>query len=148
MEGGIDDDEEEELEYGYRDTRNRTSHQHRVSSSLTPAQIMEQENNMYDHLTIAHDIGMYGLQLLILINERCRHLLFIISEYSSVGGAVVARYIESIQAHIQHSPRYWLELLHEWRSFFVIVPIYILLCWKEVHRRRLPLSHPLTFTMP
>jgi DDE superfamily endonuclease len=101
MEGGIDDDEEEELEYGYRDTRNRTSHQHRVSSSLTPAQIMEQEN-MYDHLTIAHNMGMYGLQLLILINERCRHLLFIISEYSSVGGAVVARYIESIQAHIQH----------------------------------------------
>lgn len=94
-------DDEEELEYGHRDSRNRISHEHRGSSSLTPDQIMEREI-MYDQLTIAHNQAMYVLQLILLINERCRQLLFILSEYNGVGCDVVARYIESVQAQIQH----------------------------------------------
>jgi hypothetical protein len=38
-----DDDDEEEIEYGFRPSRQATSFQYRDFSSLLPAQVMEQE---------------------------------------------------------------------------------------------------------
>ena len=38
-----DHDSDAEIEFGYRRSWRRTSYEHRGSSSLTPAQIMEQE---------------------------------------------------------------------------------------------------------
>ncbi len=37
------ENDDDEVQYGYRRSRRRTSYEYRGSSSLTPAQIMEQE---------------------------------------------------------------------------------------------------------
>ena len=45
MRGGTDDgqdDGSDELQFGWRSTRRQTSYEHRGSSSLTPAQVMDQ----------------------------------------------------------------------------------------------------------
>jgi hypothetical protein len=54
MWGDSSDSEDNELEYGNWDSRRRTSYEQRGSSSLTPAQIMEQES-YYDYATKAFE---------------------------------------------------------------------------------------------
>jgi hypothetical protein len=41
--GAVEDDDEEEIEYGFCRSRRATSFQNRDSSSLSPAQVMQQE---------------------------------------------------------------------------------------------------------
>ncbi len=40
---GVHEDDDAEIQYGYRRSRRKTSYEYWGSSSLTPAQIMEQE---------------------------------------------------------------------------------------------------------
>jgi hypothetical protein len=62
---GNSSDEEDELEYGYQDFWQRTAYKQRGSSSLTSAQIMEQET-YYDYAMMAIKRSMYFLCLIIL----------------------------------------------------------------------------------
>ena len=65
MRGDSSNSEDDELEYGYRDSRQRTSYEQRGSSSLTPAQIMEQES-YYDYAMMAFERSMYFLRIIVL----------------------------------------------------------------------------------
>ena len=65
MRGDSSDSEDDELEYGYRDSRRRTSYKQRGSSSITPAQIMEQES-YYGYAMMAFERSMYFLRLIVL----------------------------------------------------------------------------------
>ena len=73
--GGEDPDDEENVQYGVRRSRRTTSREHRPSSTLTPAQIMEQEvyyesaeEALERSLILAQIIGL----LLIMYNHLNR----------------------------------------------------------------------------
>jgi hypothetical protein len=66
MRGGTDDgqdDGSDELQFGWRSTRRQTSYKHRGSSSLTPAQVMDQQTH-YGYAWMSLMQGIYVLQLI------------------------------------------------------------------------------------
>jgi DDE superfamily endonuclease len=67
MRGGADDgqdDGSDELQFGWRSTRRRTAYEHRGSSSLTPAQVMDQQTH-YGYAWMSLMQGIYVLQLIL-----------------------------------------------------------------------------------
>ena len=60
---GDADDGSAELQFGWRSTRQRTAYKHRGLSSLTPAQVMDQQTH-YGYAYMALMQGMYVLQLI------------------------------------------------------------------------------------
>ena len=70
MRGGADaDDSSEELLYGFRNTRRRTTYEHRGTSSLTPAQVMDQQTHYgYALLSLLQALQVFQLVLLLLAN--------------------------------------------------------------------------------
>ena len=81
--------EEDELEYGYRDSRQRTSYKQRGSCSLTPAQIMEQET-YYDYAMMDIEQSMYFLFLIILHRAVYASLCLLVGQWSVVNVASMA----------------------------------------------------------
>ena len=64
--GVHDDDVAADLQYGYCRSRRRTSHEHRGSSSLTPAQIVMEQETYYRYAEVAVQHVVYILQLILL----------------------------------------------------------------------------------
>jgi hypothetical protein len=86
-----DHDSDAEIEYGYRRSRRRTSYEHRGSSSLTPAQIMEQET-YYRYAEVAIQRVAYILQLIHL------HQASYVSLRSMIGRWNVASAVSVVSA--------------------------------------------------
>ena len=78
------DDDEEELQYGIRQSRRATSFEYRDSSSLTPAQIMEQEV-YYEAAEDALERGMHIAHLLVLLFCTYIHLSSTVTQWVSWG---------------------------------------------------------------
>ncbi len=67
MRGGADaDDDSKELQYGWRSTRRRTSYEHRGTSSLAPAQVMDQQTH-YGYAWVSLMQALHVLQLVLLL---------------------------------------------------------------------------------
>ncbi len=63
------DDSSEELQYGFQNTRWRTTYEHRGTSSLTPAQVMDQQTHYgYALLSLLQALQVFQLVLLLLAN--------------------------------------------------------------------------------
>jgi hypothetical protein len=85
MEIEYDDDSEEgdaDIQYGYHRSQRKISHEYRGSSSLTPAQIMEQET-YYRYAEVAVQRVTYILQLILL------HRVSYFSLRASIAGVVL-----------------------------------------------------------
>ena len=63
---GNNEDEYPQLQYGLRNTRRRTSYEHRGTSSLTPAQVMDQDT-YYGYAWMSLVQGMYMLHLVLIV---------------------------------------------------------------------------------
>jgi hypothetical protein len=83
-------DDSDELEYGYRRSRRRTSYENRGSSSLTPAQIMEQET-YYRYAEEAVERVVFILHLVLLHQASYVALRSLVRRWSGVSAANVAR---------------------------------------------------------
>jgi hypothetical protein len=113
MEIENDDDIEEwdaNIQYGYRRSWGRTSYEYRGSSSLTPAQIMEQET-YYRYAEVAVQRVTYILQLILLHQASYVSLHASISCWSGVASmectvAIACERIEKIMAAVN-----WMFLL-------------------------------------
>ncbi len=72
MQGGADaDDSGEEIQYGLRNTRRRTAYKHRGTSSLTPAQVVDQQTHYgYAWLSLLQALQVFQLVLLLLASFR------------------------------------------------------------------------------
>ena len=68
-----DDDDDDELEYGLRRTRRRTSYEHRGTSALSPAQVIDRDT-YYGYASIAFMQSMYIYQLLLFHLVMYRYL--------------------------------------------------------------------------
>ena len=105
MEIENDDDIEEgdaNIQYGYRRSWRSTSYVYRGSSSLTPAQIMEQET-YYRYAEVAVQRVTYILQLILLHQASYVALRALISRWSGVASmertvAIACESIEKIMA--------------------------------------------------
>jgi hypothetical protein len=75
MGGGADaDDDSEELQFGWRSTRRRTAYEHRGTSSLTPAQVMDQQTHYgYAWVSLMQALQVLQLVLLLLASFICLH---------------------------------------------------------------------------
>ena len=82
-------DDSDELEYGYRRSRRRTSYENRGSSSLTPAQIMEQET-YYRYAEEAVERVVFILHLILLHQASYVALRSLVGRWSGVSAANVA----------------------------------------------------------
>jgi hypothetical protein len=73
MRGGADaDDSGEELQYGLRNTRRQMAYEHRGTSSLTPAQVMDQQTHYgYAWLSLLQALQVFQLVLLLLASFSC-----------------------------------------------------------------------------
>jgi hypothetical protein len=73
MRGGADaDDSGKELQYGLRNTQRRTAYKHRGTSSLTPAQVMDQQTHYgYAWLSFLQALQVFQLVLLLLASFSC-----------------------------------------------------------------------------
>ncbi len=65
LNAGVHKDDDADIQYGYRRSWQRTSYEYRGSSSLTPAQIIEQEI-YYRYAEVAVQRVTYILQLILL----------------------------------------------------------------------------------
>jgi hypothetical protein len=65
LNAGVHEDNDANIQYGYRRSRQRTSYEYWGSSLLTPAQIMEQET-YYRYAEVAVQRVTYILQLILL----------------------------------------------------------------------------------
>jgi len=66
------DDDSKELQYGLRSTRRRTAYEHRGTSSLTPAQVMDQQTHYgYAWLSLMQALQVLQLVLLLLASFIC-----------------------------------------------------------------------------
>jgi hypothetical protein len=107
MEIENDDDIEEgdaNIQYGYRRSWRSTSYVYRGSSSLTPAQIMEQET-YYRYAEVAVQHVTYILQLILLHQASYVSLRASISHWSGVASmertvAIACESIEKIMAAV------------------------------------------------
>jgi len=68
-----DDDDDDELEYGLRRTCRRTSYEHRGTSALSPAQVIDRDT-YYEYASIALMQSMYIYQLLLYHLVMYRYL--------------------------------------------------------------------------
>jgi hypothetical protein len=73
MRGGADaDDDSKELQYGWQSTRRRTAYEHRGTSSLTPAQVMDQQTHYgYAWVSLMQALQVLQLVLLLLASFIC-----------------------------------------------------------------------------
>ncbi len=65
LNAGVHEDDDANIQYGYRTSRQRTLCEYRGSTPLTPAQIMEQET-YYRYAEVAVQHVNYILQLILL----------------------------------------------------------------------------------
>jgi hypothetical protein len=65
LNAGVHEEDDADIQYGYRKSWQRTSYEYRGSSLLTPAQIMEQET-YYRYAEVAVQRVTYILQLILL----------------------------------------------------------------------------------
>ena len=110
---GEDDEDPDIIQYGYRTSRRRTPHEYRGSSSLTPAQIMEQET-YYRYAEVAVQHVTYILQLILLYKASYVSLCASITRLSGIasmeGAVAIAREkFERIMAAVN-----WLFILVRW----------------------------------
>ena len=63
--GNDNNEDEHQLQYGLRNTRRRTSYEHRGTSSLTPAQVMDQDT-YYGYAWMSLVQGMHMLHLVLI----------------------------------------------------------------------------------
>ena len=104
--------EEDDVEYGIRRSRRNTSYHYRDSSSLAPAQIMEQEVH-YHYATISLDIA-YKIMRIICLLATAQHLL-----------TAILRRSESLRNQINHTAaERWDRLLSD---------IQLIMCRIKVH---------------
>ena len=73
MRGGADaDDSGEELQYGLWNTQQRMAYKHRGTSSLTPAQVMDQQTHYgYAWMSLFQALQVFQLVLLLLASFSC-----------------------------------------------------------------------------
>ena len=113
MWGDSSDSEDNELEYGNWDSRRRTSYEQRGSSSLTPAQIMEQES-YYDYATTAFERCMYFLRLIVLHRAVYASLCLLVGRWIVSNVASAASVVEAARAKMKRI----LDAVH--RLFFIL----------------------------
>jgi hypothetical protein len=80
---------DDKVQYGYRRSRRRTSYEYRGSSSLTPAQIMEQET-YYRYAEVVVWRVSYLLQLILLHQASYVSLRATIGRWSGIAGMAEA----------------------------------------------------------
>ena len=93
-------DSDAEIEYGYRRSRRRTLYEHRGSSSLTPAQIMEQET-YYRYAEVAIERVAYILQLILLHQASYVSLRSMIGRWNVASAVSVVSAIEWAREKMQ-----------------------------------------------
>ncbi len=72
LQGDGNENNEDHLQYGWRNTRRRTSYKHRGTSSLTPAQVMDQDTYYgYAWMSLVQGMYMFHLVLLHLASVKC-----------------------------------------------------------------------------
>ena len=89
FQGDHTNDDEEEIQYGIRRSRRATSFQYRDSSSISPAQIMEQEV-YYEATEGALEEGVFIAQLIILLLGMYSHFRAMVGRLLIRGDAVMA----------------------------------------------------------
>jgi hypothetical protein len=95
------------IEYGYRWSRRKTAYENCGSSSITPAQIMEQETYSSFAEVVIHPV-VYILQLILLHRASYVHLRSLIERWSGVSAVSMASAIELAKAKMQKS---WMRLI-------------------------------------
>ncbi len=80
---------DDKVQYGYRCSRRRTSYEYQGSSSLTPAQIMEQET-YYRYAEVVVQRVSYLLQLILLHQASYISLHATIGRWSGIAGMAKA----------------------------------------------------------
>ena len=95
-----DSDDEEDIHYGVRRSRRPTSYQHRDSSSLTPAQRMEQEV-YYERAKETFERSLHLAQLVCLLLTIYHHYATIIDNWQILGN-IMADDISVVRDRIQH----------------------------------------------
>ena len=93
-------DDSDELEYGYRRSRRRTSYENRGSSSLTPAQIMEQET-YYRYAEEAVERVVFILHLVLLHQASYVALRSLVGQWCGVSVANVASVVETARVKMK-----------------------------------------------
>ncbi len=93
-------DDSDEFEYGYRRSRQRTSYEIRGSSSLTPAQIMEQET-YYRYAEEAVERVVFILHLVLLHQASYVALRSLVGRWSGVSVANMASDVETARAKMK-----------------------------------------------
>ncbi len=98
--GGHKVDDKEEVQYGICQSRHATSYYYRDSSSLSPAQIMEQEvyyqtaeDAIMEYVLLAH--------LIVLVLAVYIHYHAIVYQWQRIGDAI-ADAVVAVQAKMQH----------------------------------------------
>ena len=81
-------------EYGYRRSRRRTSYEYRGSSSISPANIMEQET-YYRYAEVAVQRISYILQLILLHRASYVSICLMIGRWSGTGSVIMASAVAS-----------------------------------------------------
>lgn len=99
--GGEDPDDEEDVQYGVRRSRRTTSREHRPSSTLTPAQIMEQEV-YYESAEEALERSLILAQIIGLLLIMYNHLNRMVGEWFILGNDIVADALAAVRAKMQH----------------------------------------------
>ncbi len=95
LQGGAKDGSEE-LQHGWRNTRSCTAYEHRGISSLTPAQVMDQQTYCgYAWMSLVQGMNVLQLVLLHLASYLCLHLLL-----GRIGHSM-GNYASEIRAKIQ-----------------------------------------------
>ena len=108
-----EDDKDANIQYGYRRSWRRTPYKYRGSSSLTPAQIMEQETYCrYAKVAVQH--VTYILQLILLHQASYVSLCTSITRWSGIASmaraiAIAREKVEKIMAAVN-----WLFLFVRW----------------------------------
>ena len=101
--GGVDDTRERrgqsarqrsKIQYGYRRSRRRTAYEYGGSSSLSPAQIMEQET-YYRCAKVAVQRILYILQIILLHQALYVSLCSMIGRWSDISSVVMVSAIAS-----------------------------------------------------
>ncbi len=98
LNAGVHKDDDANIQYGYRRSRQRTLYEYRGSSLLTPTQIMEQET-YYRYAQVAVQCVTYILQLILLHQASYVTLRMTIGQWSGI--ASMASAIASAQGKMQ-----------------------------------------------
>jgi hypothetical protein len=93
---GNNEDEHPQLQYGLRNTRRRTSYEHRGNSCLTPAQVMDQDT-YYGYAWMSLVQGMHMLHLVLIHLASYLRLRWFVDRVGDHTG----NYTASIQAKMK-----------------------------------------------